>query len=107
MPLFVIWGFGAVAIGVALRDGPLACVGQANGPLSISGRFAGLVGDNRSAHSRYLPKSAVLDDCYLQKSAVYGDSYLPKSAEFGRCYFPIRALPLVNPLAGDSFIAVR
>ena len=34
------WGFGAVAIGAALQDGPLACVGQANGPLSISGRFA-------------------------------------------------------------------
>lgn len=34
------WGFGAVAIGAALQDGPLACVGQANGPLSVSGRFA-------------------------------------------------------------------
>lgn len=29
-----------MAIGAALQDGPLACVGQANGPLLVSGRFA-------------------------------------------------------------------
>ena len=34
------WGFGAVAIGAASQNGPLTCVGQANGPLSVSGRFA-------------------------------------------------------------------
>lgn len=82
------------AISAALQDGPLACVGQANGPLSVSGRFAGCVGDSRPAYSRY-----------LLKSAVYGDSYLRKSAELGRCYFTIRALVLVKPLASDSFIA--
>lgn len=30
-----------MAIVVVLQNGPLACVGQANGPLSVSGRFAG------------------------------------------------------------------
>lgn len=65
------WGFGAVAIGAALQDGPLACVGQVNGPLSVSGRFAGCICDSRPVYSRY-----------LLKSAVYGDSYLRKSAEF-------------------------
>lgn len=29
-----------MAIGAASQNGPLACVGQANGPLSVSGRFA-------------------------------------------------------------------
>ncbi|WP_307982483.1 hypothetical protein, partial [uncultured Senegalimassilia sp.] len=80
----------------ALQDGPLACVGQANGPLSVSGRFAGCVGDSRPVYSRY-----------LLKSAVYGDFYLRKSAELGRCYFPIRALALVKPLASDNFIASK
>lgn len=37
------WGFGAVAIGAASQNGPLTCVGQANGPLSVSGSFAGFV----------------------------------------------------------------
>lgn len=32
-----------MAIGAASQNGPLTCVGQANGPLSVSGRFAGLV----------------------------------------------------------------
>lgn len=40
---FRAWGFGAVAIGAASQNGPLTCVGQANGPLSVSGSFAGFV----------------------------------------------------------------
>ena len=70
------------AISAALQDGPLACVGQANGPLSVSGRFA-----KRAAmvarRSLYLQENAVYDDFYFQKSAVLGDIYLRKSAELG------------------------
>lgn len=66
------WGFGAVAIGTALQDGPL----------SVSGRFA-----KRAAmvarRSLYLQENAVYDDFYFQKSAVLGDIYLRKSAELG------------------------
>ncbi|MBD9214468.1 hypothetical protein DW178_07170 [Eggerthella sp. AM16-19] len=32
-----------MAIGAASQNGPLTCVGQANGPLSVSGSFAGFV----------------------------------------------------------------
>ena len=75
------WGFGAVAIGAASQNGPLACVGQANGPLSVSGRFAKaprwLLGV-----LLYSQENAVYDDSYFQKNAVLGDFYLLKSAEF-------------------------
>lgn len=75
------WGFGAVAIGAALQDGPLACVGQANGPLSV-GAFCDARRDGRPALLLYSQVNAVYDDSYLQKNAVLGDSYLLKSAEF-------------------------
>ncbi|WP_417167582.1 hypothetical protein [Senegalimassilia anaerobia] len=76
------WGFGAVAIGAALQDGPLACVGQANGPLSVSGRFAGCVAMVARRFRSIRGKIAVSEDSYFQKNAVLGDSYLRKSAEF-------------------------
>lgn len=69
------------AIGAASQNGPLACVGQANGPLSVSGRFAKaprwLLGV-----LLYSQENAVYDDSYFQKNAVLGDFYLLKSAEF-------------------------
>jgi len=70
------------AIGAASQNGPLACVGQANGPLSVSGRFAKaprwLLGV-----LLYSQENAVDDDSYFQKkNAVLGDFYLRKSAEF-------------------------
>ena len=52
---FRAWGFGAVAIGAASQNGPLTCVGQANGPLSVSGRFAGCVRDSRPMYSLPYP----------------------------------------------------
>ena len=81
-PFFAIGVSVLWRLGTALQDGPLACVGQANGPLSVSGRFA-MRSDGCSALSLYLQENAVYDDSYFQKSAVYSDFYLRKSAEFG------------------------
>ena len=54
----------------ASQNGPLACMGQTNGPLSISGRFTGLVGGGRPRAFALFAEKCSFDDSYLQKSAV-------------------------------------
>lgn len=70
------------AIGAALQDGPLACVGQANGPLSVSGSFAGFVAMAARRFRSIRRKMQFTMIPIFKKNAVLGDFYLRKSAEF-------------------------
>ena len=66
------WGFGAVAIGAALQDGPLGLGGAGQRAVVGLGALCDVCRDSRPALSLYSQVNAVYDDSYFRKSAELG-----------------------------------